>query len=364
MSEEKIKILDMLKEGKITAEQATELLKHVSDEDGGRYGYHQYRWESYLSHLPNRMDFEWINDLRSALKDKAYDIARDVHDITQDISFPDEYMDEIMHSSEQERFTAGLSCEGGIRELAFDCKSAPLKLETYGGDRIEVKACFKTKSGWNPHLNLTDANGVVSLNYDDNALYILGISVRVPETAHIESVRLKNRNAPISIYDIDAEKIELSTINQPIKVSNTKVKYLYCETKSMPITLDNVDVYNARLITSTAKINTKNSNIVQLYAKTSNSPLRFDDLGCGEPVCSIEAITTNGQISINLPHRVQKCKLRASTTSGGIFSELNDLEYKVNERNYVEAHTYGYDTAQNKLSLNLQTTHYGIYVKQ
>lgn len=370
MSEEKIKILDMLKDGKITTDEAMALLKQFQDDSERPPRHHQQDWEDRTPRYSYRPDFSWINDLRSTIEETA-----------QNVLFPDE----SLFNAKQEKFITSSDISGEIRSLVFEGKNAPVRLESYGGDRIEAEVYYKTKSQWNPRFTLSEDNGVYSLNYDDNALYMLGINIRVPETVQISDVRLKNRNAPITVNHITAGKIELNTKNEVIKVSDIKGEHLYCETKNAAIVLEAVemreidaqtsnskislkdaDAFRARLVTSSAKIEVKGSNIAQLYAKTSNSPLRFDSLSCEEhgPVCSIDAITTNGQISIHLPQRELNCKLRASTTIGNISSDLSDLEYQVNERSYMEAQTRGYEATQNKLNLNLQTTNHGIYIKR
>jgi len=258
-----------------------------------------------------------------------------------------------------------------------------MKMDAYGGDKIEVEVNYRAKGQWNPRFALVGENGVYSLRYDDNALYALGISIRVPKAAHIGGTSLKNRNAPISADGVTAGRIELDTKNAPIKAGDVNAEYLICKTRNAPITLDDINVreieaqtsnskitlddaesQRARLVTSNAKIEVKDSAVSQLYATTSNASLQFDKMSYNgqEPVCGIEAITSNGKITVNLPGGKPGCRLRASTTHGGIFSELRDLEYHVNERNYIEAQSHGYDEARSKVDLNLQTTNGGIYI--
>lgn len=370
MNEEKMKILDLLKEGKITSEEAIELLKHVGDDNNKSRRNNWQGFEQWIPHNQIDLDLSWINDLCEAVKESTINVF---------------HSDNFTYGTTQEKYVASLHVNDNINMLQFEGKNAPIKLETYNGDQIEVEAHYKIKNRFDPHLSFTEENGIYHLNYDDNALYTLGIHIRVPETTHIDSVRLKNKNSSIVVGGIQAKKIELRTMNSTITVSDTKGESLYCETKNSSITLNrlqmkeidaqtshsmislnNVKAYRARLMTSNFKIDIKNSDIVQIYARTSNSPLHFECLGISEqePVCTIEAITTNGQISINLPHNELKCRLHASTTAGGILSEFNDLVYQVNDKNYVDAQEQDYDLAQNKLNLNLQTTNYGIYIKK
>ncbi|MCL1828815.1 MAG: DUF4097 domain-containing protein [Oscillospiraceae bacterium] len=377
MSEEKIKILEMLENGKITADDAVALLKQLKDDGGGRHDHYRPDWKQRIPHYHYRPDFGWIGDLRSAFEETASTIGEAVRDAIGP--------NDVIFSADRETFSTSAEMGGEILELSFEGKNAPVRLESHWGDKIEVEAHYKAKSQWNPRFALNGDNGVYSLSYDENALYMLGIDIRVPETAKIGTIRLKNKNSSVTVNNIKAERIEASTKNAFIKVSGCKGGFLLCETKNAPvilddiqtheieaqtsnakITLENTDSNRVRLITTCAKIEVQNSDIVKLTAKTSESSLRFEGLGFKkeESVYSMDAITTNGRIAVMLPRSELCCKLRASAALGGVFCELSDLEYKINEEDYAEAQTRGYETARNKLNLNLQTTRHGIYIKQ
>jgi len=372
MSEERLRILEMLKENKITVEEAEALLKQIPE--GDPYASYSRRdWER--PDYQGKPDFGWINDLRSVIEEAASNLGEAVQGAINSNG--------SVFTPKVEIFTA-VPDGGEIRELVFEGKNAPLTLDPYGGDTIEVEAYYKVKSQWNPRFMFGGENGVYSLRYDDNALYMLGLNIRVPETAHIGGVNLKNRNASIAVNQITAGRIDLSTKNAPIKLFHISGEHLVCATKNAPVTLDAVKAREidaqtsnsrisllavnssrARLMTSNGKIEATDSDIARLYAKTSNSPLRFENMGYNgqEPVYSLDAITSNGQISVYLPGMRLSCKLRASTTAGGISIGLGNMEYQANEKNYVEARTSGYETAYNKLDLNLQTTNARISIK-
>jgi len=74
MSEENNKILDMLREGKITAEEASKLLKYLGNEA------HSSR--SYLHNLsahPLRPDISWVNDVRTATRESIWRTLFPIH---------------------------------------------------------------------------------------------------------------------------------------------------------------------------------------------------------------------------------------------------------------------------------------------
>lgn len=369
MSEEKLRILEMLKEGKISTDEALELLKQVPDrEDQNQYHRQDSEeWESRYSYTP---DLNWIDDLKNAIKETA-----------QNAFFPGDFL----FGSREEHYTTEANVGNGINSLVFEGKNAPVTLLSYVGDKIDVEANFKVKNHWNPHLGLTEEGGVFTLTYDSNALHYIGIKVRVPQSVRIGSINLRSTNAPISVDDIKADRIELNTKNAPIKVSDVQSERLYCETKNAHVTLDDINAQEieaqttnakislddvvarrARLNTSNAKIDVKDSSIAKLWAETSNAHISIDDAIFFEQEqdCGIDAITSNGGISLRLPRGEYESKLRASTSHGSINNELGNLIYRTNEKNYLEAATAGYEQAQTRLSINLQTSNSSIYIKR
>lgn len=392
MGEERLKILQMLEDGKIKAEEAEALLRQIHDGDDRPRDYqpererprhnrpdrerpHYNRPDRERPYYEYRPDYGWLDDLRTVIGNTADSIGDAVRDAINS--------DESPFVSKQERFTADLNADGEIRELAFEGKNAPMKLEAYGGDTLEVEVNYKAKGLWDPRFSLGQENGAYSLRYDDNALYMLGVSVRVPRAAKIGAVSLNTKNSAISVDDITAGAIDLGTKNAPISAHRINGDRIACETRNAPITLDGVKTREieahtsnaritlayaeggrARLETSNSKIEARASTIAQLSAITSNSSIQLDNLGYTgqEPVCAIDAVTSNGQISVSLPSGKLDCKLRASTSHGSISSELSDLVYQANERNYVEARTIGYDEARSKINLNLQTSNGRIFI--
>lgn len=371
MSEERLRILEMLKEGKITTDEALELLKQVPEHDEPNRN-SQRDWDEWGSHAGQYSyspDFSWIDDLRNVIKET-----------TQNVIFPGDFF-----GIKEERFYAESDLGNGIRALIFEGKNAPVKLEAYCGDKVEVEARYKAKARLTPHLALREEGGTLRLTYDNNSLHYLNISVRVPEKAQIGFVNLKSTNAPITVDDITAEKIELDTRNAPIKVSDVRAENLHCSTRNAPVTIDDakvqsieaqttnakitvddVEAAHTRLTTDNAKISIKDSNIVQIFVKTNNAPISIEDASYNsqDQDRQIDAKTSNGGITLRLAHGEFSCKLRASTTNGSISSELSNLEYRVNEKNYVEAATREYEQSPSKLNLNLQTTNGGIYIKR
>jgi DUF4097 and DUF4098 domain-containing protein YvlB len=377
MSQAKLTILEMLREGKITTEEAMEMLKEVEAEEGPPTEDRQERQgpqsreagETGTAQGGFVLDFGWINDLRDAVEESARSL------------FPDGWL----RGFTPERYTASVPMGDGECSLVFEGKNAPVKLETYEGDQLAVEAYYRGKSQWEPRFSLARENGIVSLHYDDNALRSLEINVRVPRGGQYGTVLLKTKNGPVTLRDMEARKIELYTKNTPIHVSRVRGEIINCETTNSPIDLSDVNVQTldahstnssislagvealrASLVTSNSQIDVNHSDIVQIYARTSNSPLKFERLGYRKEGRdhSIDATTTNGKITLRVPEWDVKCKLRASTTNSGVVAELDDLEYRVKEKSYVEAQSRGYDEAACKLNLNLQTTNMKIHLQK
>jgi len=371
MSDERLKILEMLKEGKITADEALNLLEQVPDGNGrgGRQNSDRHFWDDFRSETQNpypfyNFDWDWIDDLKETVQNAAYTGG-------------------FFFGGKEDIYKAEAEIGNGVRELVFDGKNSPVKIEDCAGDKIEIEANYKAKTNCDPRLALSNESGNLRLNYDSNALRYIGIKIRVPKDTNVGYVSLKTTNAPVTADDINADNIELFTKNAPIKASDIKGKYINCETRNAHIDLDDVEVSEikaqttnakihlddvkserVRLVTENAKISAEDSYAAHFSAKTSNAPIVIDDLqpNEAEPLCAIDCVTTNAGITLNLRRWVMPCKLRASTTNGAVHNELRDLEYTADRKNYIEGQTSGYEQAQNKLNLSLQTTNGGIHI--
>jgi len=358
--------LKMLEDNKITAEQAVELLKQVPDSDSGARYAREDRGRSNDQYSP---DLGWIDDLRAVIEDTAANIGSAVRDAIN--------ANEYGLSPRHERFTAMPNANAGIREIVFEGKNAPIKMEAYSGDQLEVEVTYWPKGQWNPHFAFIEENGAYSLRYDDNALRALAISILAPGAFHIGSVSLQTRNAPVTAEGFTADRVGLYTKNAPVRVSgvtgermnvesrnasvtieSVKSRDIEAQTSNAKITLEHVNAFSARLTTSNAKVEADASVITRLYAKSSNAAMQFENLSNNsqEPFRVIEAVTTNGKISVSLADDCPNCKLRASTTNGGIYCGLEGMVYQVNGKNYAEAQTMGYNEAGSKTDLNLQTS--------
>jgi len=121
MSEERLKILQMLQDNKITAEEAEALLRQVRDDDErpryDRPDWERPRYDRTDWERPNnqyRPDYAWVDDLRAVIGDTASSIGDAVRDAINSNG--------SVFETRREIFTAVPKADGGIRDLGLKAR--------------------------------------------------------------------------------------------------------------------------------------------------------------------------------------------------------------------------------------------------
>ncbi|MDR1687969.1 MAG: DUF4097 family beta strand repeat-containing protein [Clostridiales bacterium] len=401
MSEEKLKILELLKEGKINTEEALSLLNQVSDEKTETCGYggNNSDYENYNTGA-NQNNNENDNGYGYKTPERTFWGAAPGKTNANPYPYLDlSFLDDI-RGAVQDAFTGGMFW--GWREETFreeieaagqvaysfvlNGKNAPVKLECRSGNKIEIEVNYKLKFNRDAHISLRKENGEIYLDYDPNALYSLGVKAYVPKGFTAANVSLNTSNAQIAAKDITCQILELNTKNAHIKAEDVNAARIDCKTTNAYISFDNVNAdeikaqtsnakisleestaYRANLTTSNAGIMLDDTGVAQLDAKTSNAGISIDDLKLTRSendCCYIDATTSNAGIALRVPRGDYPVKLRASTSHAGISNDISGLTYLVNEKNYIEAQSA--ETAQSgaKLNINLKTSNGGIHIKK
>jgi DUF4097 and DUF4098 domain-containing protein YvlB len=382
MSEEKLKVLELLKEGKITTDEALSLLNQVSDEKTDNSGYRgNENYNGYGYKTPERAFWDDSPGKTKAPQTIDLSFLEDIRDAVQDAvtggifwGWREETLHEEIEPAGQTEYS-----------FAFKGKNAPVKIECHSGRKIEIDVNYKLKTNRDAHISLRNEGGEISVDYDPNAVYSLGAKIYVPKGFNAATVSLATSNAQINAGDITCQILELNTKNAHIKVEDVNAKRVDCKTSNAHISFDdsNADeikaqtsnakislqdssVYRANLTTSNAGIRLDDTGVAQLDAKTSNAGITINDLklSYSENDCYIDATTSNAGITVRVPRGEYPVKLRASTSHAGISNEISGLTYLVNEKNYIEAQSPETQLSGAKLNLNLKTSNGGIHIKK
>ena len=350
MKEERMKILDMLQEGKITAEEAANLMEQIPEK---RYMQQEPSVPSIppvsqvtqvpptpsVSQMPQSNDgglFDWI---------KGSFLNSGVPRITLDFS--------------------SSPVGNGIAVLRMTGKNDSVSIEGYRGDNIRVHCHYIPISDVDPQITLKEENGVYELLYNPDAVKALKISCRVPMVM-IDQLHAKSSNGRIKLENIKCSNLEGHTGNAAVKLEKAKAEKITFKTTNGKIDLEDVEAHSAQLRTINGKIDLDNADIVNIFAETTNGALKFGlvspaDTWAEERV--IDGKTTNGSISLDLP-RGLGVKLEASTTNSQVVCDIQDTIFGEVSRKHINGSNQRYESADKRINIKLSTTNGAIKVKE
>jgi len=236
-----------------------------------------------------------------------------------------------------------------IKTLRLHGTNAKLKIEGHSSDTVKIECEYKLKRGIGdeePEFHFQD--GLCELRYNHGAYRYMKISCKVPYTS----------GGSNAIEEVFAE-----TSNGRIKLENLNCKSIECSSANASAKLENVKAASANIGTTNGGVSVEKAIIAQLDCHTTNGGIKLE-LENIESSGNVDAHTTNGGIKLHLPAGMQPdvgIKIEAKTTNGGINCKYSDFEGEVSKA-YVNAKSPSYDSAQKHVDIKLGTTNGGITV--
>lgn len=361
--DEKMKILIMLEDGKITPQQATALLSALgntadnnsasrpsrpgTDEtrytNDGRYAPPEQKDKNLgldaltsemrerLSSLAKELEPK-LKNFTAAMAEKTAEFAERVANSAADIK-PAASATPARKDAERS-FNIPVTITSG--ELSLHALNAPLIIRGYNGDKITAKVNFRTKFS-EEDIKLVANGSQYSLQYDPAAFAYVSIDAYIPNLFHGAS--LKNTNAELRVSGLNLKNISIECNDGPIIINEISADSGRLENTNSPIQATNLDIQNLKLETSNAPVNL---NIASFQRHTAYNWI-------------IE--TSNARLFANLPTSPSLgYHFKASTALGSIRLGFAGLAYSLNIGTNVEAKTSNYDSCDKKVSLSLETS--------
>lgn len=420
MNEGKVKILEMLQEGKITVEQSIELMKQFDEDERRKYTYTDPRQinpnkRSDYDHSDENWDWDVDNDsdfnenlsnlgqrIKSSIEDALgtdlsdignnlgetfREIGRDLEDVGTDINIEfGGIFGGYKHKSSFTYMSDPIS--QNIAQLKLLAKNSKCEIKGYNGNRIKITCKFNPKRR-DAQVVVNENNGSYEVLYDYNAMRSLAIYAEVPRSILVEHIhgesknssvelqgvkcryaQLLTKNSSIRIDDVECEEISARTRNSSIKAERLTAGSIELETSNSKIDVENTTANYARLTTSNSKVHTEHCDIKNLAIKTSNAGIKMENI-FKDGVTSdswdteriIEAHTNNGGVSIYIPRDVA-AMVQASTSNGRVDCEIPNMLMNEVSKNYLSGKNASYDQAAKRAKINISTTNSTIKIRE
>lgn len=396
MNEEKIMILQMLQDGKITSEEAIKLLEALDEPDFEIPEYEAADDSGHKTRLTNKTLEEIGSDIGNAFSN----LFTGLKDIGSSIG--------INNLTE----TIEMDLEENIQNLTdpiIDLKSVNgyIKLRKHELDTIKINIHCQYKEGTlTPHqefykFHIENNNIVFHPIYNNDIAINLDVSIPYQvydeitlETTNgsiivngldINKLRCETKNNSITLSDIKSEKINLSTMNGRIEGTFLNSTDIEAITTNSGVFLDHVVTKNFNAHTANGKIKLNDMNSDKIIAKTSNSTIDTDRLSARyidlktsngkiiydffdmEKTKEIILSTSNGTIISTLSEMSKHIYFDLETSMGSIHLEHPNLIYKINRQaNFglkkVVAHTSEYDNNEDFIKFSAYTSNGSIKI--
>jgi len=395
----------MLQEGKVSVDEAMALLRQVPDEEAIRgVIIHKNDHDDECdcdgddddccttnnnNNNRNKSANYGFSDIGSTIRNALSDALDAVDDVDININLSN--MFGVSRNKTIVTYTSD-RIASDINSLKILGKNAPVEIEGYDGDTIQMEIKYSGKRD-NAQVHVNEENGNYELLYDYNAVRSLSVECRVPRV-FIGHLHGESKNSKVELHNVNAGDVELLTKNSKIEIAGVSANAITAKTSNSKIEMENTKAKVARLTTSNSKIETENIDVEQLYLKTSNSGIKIENAFGTNPSEThhsttnsqyppsdfrasslaskpgtaaieriIEATTSNGGVDVSIPQGTA-VKLQASTSNARCECKLSDLVVSEISKNYVSGKSINYDTATNRVKLNINTSNATVKIKE
>lgn len=356
---EKMKILKMLENGDITADEAAKLLSILEDKDvkkskgtkvfesNNNNNTSSSGYSIDISNVKNKI-FNVTNKITKTTSSIYKGIEKEVKNFVSNINISTNKGDLV------KEFNFLLSGEDNI--LDFSSINGELVLKGYNGDKLTLKVVYLPKNN--------DAN--IEIYKTENKKYKLAFEKELFSKVSIEALIPRKY----------IKTIFLSAMNTNFSVDNVMIEELFCETENSNGILENVQGKNVNINNSNGKLIIRNVSLDSLKVLNLNHYVNFSNVDIKDLVVDVlngkitlvndyfnlfedynwKLETQNSPIMIEINTDNVNYDIDAKTSLGNINILKNNLVYMKNEPCIIIAKSQNKDKSFKNLKLNLETT--------
>ncbi len=418
MASEKLKILQMLEEGKINAGEAAKLLESLNGSDKAKNSYTVStpptmpsvppvppQASPYVPPLPSfdssagysnngpragassgkssefKSDFDnFTNDLGkkfdSFVKDlepkiqKFTDVVVEKTAVTADkisktlASPPPATTASWSKTTYSQPVSKGRGLEKNIElkvmpgsnQLNISGLKGQVLLKGYNGDNISAIINYSPKSGAAaPELMVLGTK--YFLSYDEDLFNFVSIDAFVPEFM-FDSVNVSTIGGDLIISGIKSDFVQLDCIDGNMEIKDIDAKNLKIESNNGNIVLSKITAQNAQIEGFSGPIQGEYLDVSQLKMSTFNGPISMNIAYYSrfdDYLWNVEA--NNGRMLLNLPSMAGLgYHVKAAASLNNVKIGLTGLNYIKNDNSYIEAQSIDFDGCSKKVKMILETS--------
>lgn len=409
--EEKVLILKMLQEGKITTDDAVKLLEALEKASPGTTPAGS-KMDELKDEITAKLNEIKIDDKLNKFGEKASKIATTFGEKAGKLA---EQLGENISTEKTEKFTEEFTKR--MEVLGQDIAESAAKFADVFADQVgnlfdtvyekykynssytypveDALDIYLQTSNFSVKIGLCDTREMkvnISVNSNmpqlvideyfktimDSGSYRLSsefpgrtwgrIELLIPKGMNVLSISTDNAKCEIS--DMDVKQLSCATANGRISLSRCSADEIELFTDNEKVILNEITTRTAKVRTSNSKIIIEDSHLDNIDAKTSNAAIMVYASRKGESLSPCYTlITSNGKIDLDIANEEGfDYMVDANTTMSSIDIKLANLTYETDKKSIgmqeaIQLKSENFDTASNKISIKANTSNAPISIE-
>lgn len=354
---DKMTILKMLEDGKITAEEACKLIEALQQSNGKETEKEKEPIidEEFAKKMENTAK-EMVGATKKLTEKIFGQISSTISNVENRFTLIDKKTFPIEESVEGYDFvvkTAGLGiniipCFSNHIIMDIECKSLQ--------KNIKAEDCIK--------FNFSNGIAELNINFPDNTWGKLDLQI----PRNLKKVTVETQNAKCCINDLICDIVKATSSNAKIDLNHCKVGNVLLGTDNAKIVISNSKIESGILKTNNGRIELIDTKINNIDADTCNAPIYLNDVTIKDAVIGSYILNTSNAKIDFIVGNFEQCAyaVDAYTSVGTIAVKLEDMIYnegKVpNTASKVSGQSSNYEEAPVKLLINARTSNAAIQI--
>jgi len=244
----------------------------------------------------------------------------------------------------------------GFNELALSGINGELRIKGYNGDKITARIAYKAKRA-NAEIDLMKLGNKYQLNYESDDFERVTIDAYVPERA-FSVIKIDGVNTQTDISSLSTTDLRVSNANGNLRLSGIAATNISAENSSGRFIASNIAAEGATFENVNGSVETDELDIAKLSLTNYNGPLSLlmsTFTRHSDYLWSIE--TGNAKLNMNLPTLPNLgYHIKAHAAMGEIKLGLTGLQFLINDATLAEARSTSFDTAAKRVKMTVETS--------
>ncbi|EMT38360.1 DUF4097 and DUF4098 domain-containing protein YvlB [Thermoanaerobacter thermohydrosulfuricus] len=366
MNEEKELILKMLEEGKITAEEAAQLLEAI---EGEEFFYEEELEEVEEKEKANKKEesFSKLEEIPFKIEEKIDKAISTVREKEREISTfertVDRLLDTFLGISLGKTIEKEFRCDSVAENtnIRIEGRNGEIYIETWEEEYASITTRYVVPRNGEEEIIYNCQNGILEVKKTPK-IKALSVKMYLPKVKY-KNITLSTTNGRISIEGIEGESLQAYTTNGSIYLEEIKSYQIENHTTNAKIEVDDATCERVVCRTSNGSIAVEDSTFNDADLNTINGKIIVEDFKVNSSNSSLKASTTNGSIEMEIADEKVGVSFDLSTVNGKCQVKLPSMFYEVRGTTHLKGKTQDYERAYNKINIVARTVNGNVHLE-